>query len=199
MNMNSDSTRGDLLPQQARSLRSRQLLLDAARRVIEEVGIDGLTLAMVASRAGVSVGTVYNRFEDRTHLIEEVVREWTRDVSAGFSSFATEAALGDPPAKLQAVVRLFRENRRFIRQVLIHSPLMPGIDEIVNPWLEQEKCRLVSDLSHDSEDDVERADLIATMILSTVERAAINEVDDARWSRLTTDLPIAGASLLALR
>ena len=188
-----------MLPKQARSVLSRQLLLEAARGVIEDVGIDGLTLAMVASRAGVAVGTVYNRFEDRTHLIEEVIEEWTHDVSARFSSSMTETTLRDPRERLRALVGLFRENHPFIRQILINSPLIPGIGEIVNPWLEQEKSRLVSDLSRVSANDREHIDLVATMILSTVERAAINEVDAARWSRLVTELPSAGAALLALR
>ncbi|MGO2750855.1 MAG: TetR/AcrR family transcriptional regulator [Pseudoclavibacter sp.] len=196
--MNSDSTRLELSPKQARSVRSRQLILDAARGVVEDVGIDGLTLAMVASRAGVAVGTVYNRFADRTHLIEEVVEEWTLEVSARFSDSVIETALRDPRARLEALVDLFRRNSPFIRQILIHSPLMPGIADIVTPWLEREKSRLVSDLSRDSEIDRERAALVATMILSTVERAAMNEVDDTYWSHLSTDLPGAGATLLAV-
>jgi AcrR family transcriptional regulator len=56
-------------PQNSRSRRTREALLAATRGVLEESGFDGLTLAAVAERAGVTRRAVYLHFSSRTELI----------------------------------------------------------------------------------------------------------------------------------
>jgi AcrR family transcriptional regulator len=51
--------------------RNRELLLDAARALFAERGVD-VAMAEIARRAGVSNGTLYNRFPSRQDLIEAV-------------------------------------------------------------------------------------------------------------------------------
>lgn len=57
-------------PVQARSAARLETLLDAAAAVIDEIGFERLTTAMVAERAGASIGTVYRYFPDRIALLE---------------------------------------------------------------------------------------------------------------------------------
>ena len=45
-------------------------LLDAAAEVVDEVGFDRITTAMVAERAGASIGTVYRYYPDRVAVLE---------------------------------------------------------------------------------------------------------------------------------
>ncbi|WP_111718927.1 TetR/AcrR family transcriptional regulator [Homoserinimonas sp. OAct 916] len=45
-------------------------LLDAAAEVIDEVGFERVTTAMVAQRAGASIGTVYRYFPDRIAVLQ---------------------------------------------------------------------------------------------------------------------------------
>jgi AcrR family transcriptional regulator len=45
-------------------------LLDAAAAVIDQIGYERLTTAMVAERAGASIGTVYRYFPDRIALLQ---------------------------------------------------------------------------------------------------------------------------------
>jgi AcrR family transcriptional regulator len=56
-------------PVQARSSERIGALLDAASAVVAEVGIERLTTAMVAERAGASIGTVYRYFPDRIAVL----------------------------------------------------------------------------------------------------------------------------------
>ncbi|WP_227497289.1 TetR/AcrR family transcriptional regulator [Planctomonas psychrotolerans] len=56
-------------PVQARSAARVETLLDAAAAVVDEVGFERLTTAMVAERAGASIGTVYRYFPDRIALL----------------------------------------------------------------------------------------------------------------------------------
>ena len=60
-------------PQQDRSTRTRAQLLDATEKLIEEYGIDGLTIARVASEAGCSVGSLYHHFQDKQAIIYAVL------------------------------------------------------------------------------------------------------------------------------
>lgn len=57
-------------PVQARSAARLEALLDAAASIVDEVGFERLTTAMVAERAGASIGTVYRYFPDRIALLQ---------------------------------------------------------------------------------------------------------------------------------
>jgi AcrR family transcriptional regulator len=57
-------------PVQARSAARLTALLDAAAGAIDELGYERLTTAMVAERAGASIGTVYRYFPDRIAILQ---------------------------------------------------------------------------------------------------------------------------------
>jgi AcrR family transcriptional regulator len=72
------STRTDAIalirnePVQARSTARLAALLDAAAQVVHEIGYERLTTAMVAERAGASIGTVYRYFPDRIAVLQSL-------------------------------------------------------------------------------------------------------------------------------
>jgi AcrR family transcriptional regulator len=57
-------------PVQARSTARLAALIDAAAAVVDEIGYERLTTAMVAERAGASIGTVYRYFPDRIAVLQ---------------------------------------------------------------------------------------------------------------------------------
>jgi AcrR family transcriptional regulator len=59
-------------PVQARSAARLTALLDAAAHVVHEIGYERLTTAMVAERAGASIGTVYRYFPDRIAVLQSL-------------------------------------------------------------------------------------------------------------------------------
>ncbi|MDH6455329.1 AcrR family transcriptional regulator [Streptomyces sp. SAI-149] len=59
-------------PQQERSRVTQRKILDAAGQVLGETGWDGLVISKVAATAGVSVGSVYERFTDKGGLVRAV-------------------------------------------------------------------------------------------------------------------------------
>jgi AcrR family transcriptional regulator len=67
---------------------NRQLILDAARAVFAEEGLD-VGLHEIAKRAGVGVGTIYRRFPDKEELIDALFEDRIGEVVA-----MAEAALG---------------------------------------------------------------------------------------------------------
>lgn len=59
-------------PVQARSTARLTSLLDAAAAAIDAIGYERMTTAMVAERAGASIGTVYRYFPDRIAVLQSV-------------------------------------------------------------------------------------------------------------------------------
>lgn len=61
------------VPQQRRSRRTREAVLRAAAACFEESGYDETTTAMIARRAGISVGSVYSYFRDKREILIELL------------------------------------------------------------------------------------------------------------------------------
>jgi AcrR family transcriptional regulator len=59
-------------PVQARSTARLSALLNAAAAVVDEIGYERLTTAMVAEKAGASIGTVYRYFPDRIAVLQSL-------------------------------------------------------------------------------------------------------------------------------
>lgn len=61
-------------PRQARSLRTLEVITEAAAQVLARRGYERLTTTAVAERAGVSIGSVYQYFADKTGLVAWLAR-----------------------------------------------------------------------------------------------------------------------------
>jgi AcrR family transcriptional regulator len=59
-------------PMRRDAVRNQKLVIEAAREVVSEFGTDA-SMELIASRAGVGVGTVYRRFPNKDALVEEIV------------------------------------------------------------------------------------------------------------------------------
>lgn len=55
--------------ERADAVRNREALLQAATRLVERHGVDGVTMDAVAEEAGVGKGTVFRRFDSRAGLM----------------------------------------------------------------------------------------------------------------------------------
>jgi AcrR family transcriptional regulator len=104
-------------PVQARSTARLTALLDAAASAIDELGYERLTTAMVAERAGASIGTVYRYFPDRiavlqalaTRNLETVVKGIERAIADRRATTWREAVSG----VFDGYVAAFRTQRGF--------------------------------------------------------------------------------------
>lgn len=59
-------------PVQQRSAQRVEKMLTACAELIEEVGYDGLTTTLIAERAGVAVGSLYQFFPDKRAVVQEL-------------------------------------------------------------------------------------------------------------------------------
>ena len=69
-------------PVQARSAASVDAILEATIQVLLQVGKERLTTTKVARRAGVSVGTLYQYFPNKSSLLQAVLKRHLNEVTA---------------------------------------------------------------------------------------------------------------------
>ncbi|WP_445221974.1 TetR family transcriptional regulator [Bradyrhizobium sp. Pa8] len=93
-------------PQQARSSGLVAAILDAAVQVLAKEGAQRFTTARVAERAGVSVGSLYQYFPNKTAILFRLQSDEWRRTSELLRGILADAAK-PPLARLRALVHAF--------------------------------------------------------------------------------------------
>lgn len=62
------------VPVQGRSVARVQRMLDACAGIVDEVGYEGLTTTLLAERAGVAIGSVYQFFPDKRAVVQALTQ-----------------------------------------------------------------------------------------------------------------------------
>ena len=86
-------------PMQARSSASVEAILEATVQVLRQVGKERLTTTRVAARAGVSVGTLYQYFPNKSALLQAALRRHLMTVFNAMEA-ACEEQKGQPLAQM---------------------------------------------------------------------------------------------------
>lgn len=110
-------------PQNARSRRTAEALLSAARAIVEEAGFESLTMAAVAERAGVSRRAVYLHFAGRADLLTELLRHLGRAEELGVSL----QRVWDSPDSLTALEEWARHLARAHPRIM---PIARAVDQV---------------------------------------------------------------------
>jgi AcrR family transcriptional regulator len=104
-------------PIQQRSAERLTTLLDAAAAVVDEVGFDRITTAMIAERAGASIGTVYRYYPDRVAVLhglhERAIQRFRGRVSDELKARAPENWWDAVDCAVTAFVGLYRSEPGF--------------------------------------------------------------------------------------
>lgn len=72
-------------PTQERAKETRQHILDTAARLFGERGIENTSTNRIAAEAGLSIGTVYRYFADRTVIVEELLERLLESIERRFT------------------------------------------------------------------------------------------------------------------
>ncbi len=108
----------------------RRQILDGARKVFMDLGFDGASMGEIARSAGVSKGTLYVYFADKSRLFEAIVEETA--LVQGEIAFDFDAA-GDAAATLRAfgsayIAMILRpDGGSAIRTVMAIAERMPDV------------------------------------------------------------------------
>ncbi len=92
-------------------------MLQAAADLIAESGLESLSLAAVAERAGVSKRTLYNYFDSRETLFTELSR-WSDELTLEQGGFLVPEGLDRLPDMIQAVWRTWAAQGTILQAVL---------------------------------------------------------------------------------
>jgi AcrR family transcriptional regulator len=189
-------------PVQARSTARLATLLDAAAAVIDELGYERLTTAMVAERAGASIGTVYRYFPDRIAVLQALgARNLDRVLSRVAEAVGDEQnadARAAVDAAVEVLVTAFREDPGFrslrvgdvidLRPAPVERTYNSVIAETILDSLAQRYGIAVDDeVRFALEASIEIADALAA-------RAFARDIEDARFLQAAKD---ASGTLLA--
>jgi len=80
------------VPVQGRSVARVQRMLDACAELVDEVGYEGLTTTLLAERAGVAIGSVYQFFPDKRAIVQALT---LRNVEAYLARLAERIPAGE--------------------------------------------------------------------------------------------------------
>ena len=101
-------------------------ILDAAEDVASERGVDATSIAAIAERAGVAVGTLYNYFEDRDALLAALFRTRREEILPLLEEAPDASRLGSFEDRLHAyvaqVLEVFEQHRKFVQVAMSIDP-----------------------------------------------------------------------------
>jgi AcrR family transcriptional regulator len=114
------SEEGELVD--ARIVRTRRALLDAAVELVEDRDVASISIADIAREAGVSRQVVYAHYPDRDHLLADAaVRRWADVISAAEDGPTRIPADGSAPETLVALVEHVIAHTVFYRRLFTGS------------------------------------------------------------------------------
>ncbi len=113
---------------------TERAILEAARDLLAEGGIDALSMRAVAARVGVSAPAIYNYFESKQALVRRVIEQGF----ARFDRYLRDAVVDHPRGSVerlwalgQAYIRFACENREYFRVLFVlHGDLPEAIEEL---------------------------------------------------------------------
>ena len=92
-------------PRQERALEKVGLMLEAATRILDKQGLAGLTTNRVAEVAGVSIGTVYQYFNDKSELVDALAEREVQALTDSILAALIGPAPDEPGGRVRAIVR----------------------------------------------------------------------------------------------
>lgn len=151
---------------QARSVRTRERLVAAARDALVELGLNNTPTAIVAQRAGVSHGTLFRHFPTKTDLLIAVVQEILADLVVGFGDEleaeakrtvrperdrAERGRVEGPPtldpvkAACAALWRVFRRpDMRVVLEIYVAARTDAAIAERLEPVIDRHQTTIIT-------------------------------------------------------
>jgi AcrR family transcriptional regulator len=119
----------------------RKLVLDAAREVFQEHGLDGASMREIAKKAGYTPGAIYSYFRSKEEMYGELLAESLERLNEAVEAGAASSAASDDRlcAAALAFYRFYAENPRDLDLgfYLFHGLKPHGLTKELNSHLNQ--------------------------------------------------------------
>lgn len=124
-------------PVQSRSEKSIEAVFEAAARILQTQGMDGFNTNAIARLAGVSIGTLYHYFPNKSAILIAMARRELDQVSQAIIQNIDQEVVCDHSEFARTVVRTLLkafENRQRTRKILIETLIANGLsDDLARP------------------------------------------------------------------
>jgi len=129
----TENPQNALAPQQERSRKTLDLLLQATIRTLDQAGLEACTVPVVAAAAGVSAATIYRRFEDKDALLRaaflHILQQSNRANQTALEKQLLRPKLEDTAERLIAALLLqYRTHPRLLRALSQFIEANPNTD-----------------------------------------------------------------------
>ena len=145
-------------PSQARSRRAVESIIEAAAQVLERRGYQGATTNRIAERAGVSVGTLYQYFNNKDEIFNALIERET-------TSFleAIEGSISGPEVENRAAIR------KLLEAAYASDQLVLGVRQVM---------RNLPSQAYSEQNMAIRREMHTLVMRFLEQRGAIPELDD---------------------
>ncbi|MEV6320153.1 TetR/AcrR family transcriptional regulator [Nocardia sp. NPDC051787] len=175
---------GTRRPTQERAKATKEHILDTAARLFGEHGIANTSTNRIAAEAGVSVGTVYRHFTDRTVMVEKLIERLLENAEQRFTQrvfgLAEQTTAELVASILEVITDELMANAQLIRAISAGVPFYDtGIPELELRLRLFAKVAVIQLLGpgDDHKYDVMSIVLINTGIAAAL-RASVLEIDN---------------------
>lgn len=115
-------------PSQSRAQDTVQVICTAARAILEEKGLEGLTTNHIAHRAGVSIGSLYQYFPSKEAIVGAVIERRAAETKRELLELTQDLPKTDLPAVVRAITAWYVE--RYRRDRKLYRALLPEIEQV---------------------------------------------------------------------
>ena len=114
------------LPKQDRALHKIDLIFEATMRLLDSVEIVNLTTNAIAAKAGISIGTLYQYFDDKDAILDALTGRELKGLGSKVMESMDPAIPRTPEERLRLMVSAVFESyggRRRVHKVLLEHAL----------------------------------------------------------------------------
>lgn len=177
-------------PKDANPVATVDRLIDAAFHACIEQGFEGVSLADVAARAGITANAVYKHFDSKSALLVETARRSLDRIPMDDATLA-------PADRARTVIRSFLSPeaapvRRFVAELVVAAPRHPDLMPLMAQWNDERLARWPKVAN--TEAGRARVKALYVMLLGACQVEALAGID-APASVLTDRLEAAAAAL----
>jgi len=169
-------------------------IVRAAREIIAEAGVDGLTMRRLSARLGVALGATYHYFPTRDALLQRLLQDLYSEV---------DMPAGDPGDWAEQVKRLTMDTARVVGQYPgLAAYVMAHLDEVVPAAVNRAMARILADAGFSPESTaVVMSTLyfygagVAANLVPMRSARSVDHVDVGALAEAGLDMLLAGARL----
>ncbi|MCQ8240949.1 TetR/AcrR family transcriptional regulator [Rhizosaccharibacter radicis] len=165
--------RGVLVPRRENGRQRVQALLDAAAALIAERGLDSVTMAEIARKAGANIGSLYRFFPNKAHVVQALIQAYGERSDEAYARMAEQAPQLSPETLGDALIDMMLGLRRDVALMRSMVDVGPEGDAVRADFRARKRRRIESVLrAHSPALTAAELDAIGHVLLNNMKFAA---------------------------